>query len=46
VRRALLGFAFLMCVVMLGAWLLYASIDPDEASAAGFAPATASAPPR
>jgi hypothetical protein len=38
-RRALFGFVLMMTVVMLGAWLLYASIDPDEAVAAGLAPA-------
>lgn len=34
-RRALLGFVAMMTIVMLSAWLLYASIDPDEAVAAG-----------
>ncbi len=43
-RRALLGFVFLISTALLAAWLLYASIDPDEASAAGFNPATAAAP--
>jgi hypothetical protein len=32
-RRAALGLAILLAVTGLGAWLLYASIDPDEASA-------------
>lgn len=36
-RRAFFGFVLMMTVVMLGAWLLYASIDPDEAIAAGLA---------
>jgi len=30
----------MMTIVMLSAWLLYASIDPDEAVAAGLNPAT------
>jgi hypothetical protein len=33
-RRAALGLLVLVVVVTLGAWLLWASIDPDEASAA------------
>ena len=37
-RRALFGFVVMMTVVMLSAWLLYASIDPDEAVAAGLVP--------
>jgi hypothetical protein len=28
------GLVFLILMVTLGAWLLWASIDPDEASAA------------
>ena len=32
-RRAALGLLMLLVMVVLGAWLLYASIDPDEASA-------------
>jgi hypothetical protein len=33
-RRAALGLLMLLVLVTLGAWLLYASIDPDEAAAA------------
>jgi hypothetical protein len=33
-RRAAIGLLMLIVVAMLGAWLLWASIDPDEASAA------------
>lgn len=40
-RRAFFGFVLMMTVVMLGAWLLYSSIDPDEAVAAGLAPESA-----
>jgi len=32
-RRAVWGLLLLAVAVMLGAWLLYASIDPDEAAA-------------
>ena len=32
-RRAVVGLLFLILMVTLGAWLLWASIDPDEASA-------------
>lgn len=32
----------MMTVVMLSAWLLYSSIDPDEAVAAGLNPASES----
>ena len=32
-RRAALGLLLLIVMVVLGAWLLYASIEPDEASA-------------
>ncbi len=46
-RRAALGLAMMFVIVMLGAWLLYASIDPDEASAMGSpVPAAAAATPR
>jgi hypothetical protein len=38
-RRALFGFVAMMTIVMLSAWLLYSSIDPDEALAAGLNPA-------
>ena len=34
-RRAAWGLLVLAVTVMLGAWLLYASIDPDEAVASG-----------
>src|SRR5262245_22021525 len=33
--RAAWGLLALAVTVMLGAWLLYASIDPDEAAASG-----------
>jgi hypothetical protein len=33
-RRAMVGLVFLILMITLGAWLLWASIDPDEASAA------------
>jgi len=33
-KRAAVGLLFLIVMVTLGAWLLWASIDPDEASAA------------
>jgi len=36
-RRAAWGLLVLAATVMLGAWLLYASIDPDEAAASGAA---------
>ena len=39
-RRAAWGLLILSAAVTLGAWLLYASIDPDEA-AAGSDPARA-----
>ena len=32
-RRAGLGLLLLFVMVVLGAWLFYASIDPDEAAA-------------
>lgn len=38
-RRAFFGFVAMMTIVMLSAWLLYSSIDPDEALAAGISPA-------
>jgi hypothetical protein len=37
-RRAALGLAMLLVMVMLAAWLLYTSIDPDEAAAAKASP--------
>jgi hypothetical protein len=30
----MVGLVFLILMITLGAWLLWASIDPDEASAA------------
>jgi hypothetical protein len=33
VRRAALWFLMLFAMVVVGMWLFYASIDPDEASA-------------
>ena len=36
-KRAAVGLLFLIVMVSLGAWLLWASIDPDEASA-GWSP--------
>ena len=44
VRRAALGLLILMVMVVLGAWLFYASIDMDEAAAAGSPAAVGSAP--
>lgn len=45
VRRAALGFAILIVMVVLGAWLFYASIDIDEAAAGdNMPPAAESAP--
>jgi hypothetical protein len=32
-KRAAVGLVVLILMVTLGAWLLWASIDPDEASA-------------
>ena len=32
-RRAALWFAMMFAMVVVGLWLFYASIDPDEASA-------------
>jgi hypothetical protein len=43
VRRAALGLLILMVMVVLGAWLFYASIDVDEAAASSPA-AVGSAP--
>ena len=37
-RRTALGLLILSAMVVLGAWLFYASIDPDEASAGPSAP--------
>jgi hypothetical protein len=33
IKRAVVGLLFLIVMVTLGAWLMWASIDPDEASA-------------
>jgi hypothetical protein len=41
-RRAALGFAMLFVIVSFGAWLLWASIDPDEAAASGIGSGEAS----
>jgi len=46
VRRAALGLAILIVMVVLGAWLFYASIDVDEAAAGDAPPAAESAPPQ
>jgi hypothetical protein len=45
-RRVALLLALVTVMVVLGVWLFYASIDADEASAAGTAPASVSATPR
>jgi hypothetical protein len=37
-RRAALGLLMLFVMVMLAAWLLYTSIDPNEAAAAKASP--------
>jgi hypothetical protein len=34
-RRAALGLAILLAAAWLGAWLLYASIEPDGTAAPG-----------
>ena len=39
-RRTALLLAILAVMVVFGAWLFYASIDSDEASAAGSLPAS------
>jgi hypothetical protein len=38
-RRAALGILVLLTLVTLGAWLLYASIDPEDAAPGEPAPA-------
>ena len=43
-RRTALGLLILAALVVLGAWLLYASIDPDEASAGPSAPSEQALP--
>ena len=45
-RRAALGLLVLLVAVALGAWLLYASIDPDEAAAGPAAQKASSVPQR
>ncbi len=45
-RRAALGFAILFVMVVLGAWLFYASIDVDEAAASDGVPQAAESTPR
>ncbi len=45
-RRAALGLLMLLVMAMLGAWLLYASIEPDEAAASVAPPSEAAAPAR
>ena len=45
-RRTALLLAIIAAMVVLGVWLFYASIDSDEASAAGAAPTSASVAPR
>jgi hypothetical protein len=45
-RRAALLLAIVAVMVTLGAWLFYASIDFDEASAAGTQPTAESAQSR
>jgi hypothetical protein len=45
-RRTALLLAIIAAMVVLGVWLFYASIDADEASAAGAVPASASVAPR
>ena len=43
-RRAALGLVLLLAMVVLGTWLYYAGIDPDEAGAAAQVQATPAAP--
>ena len=43
-RRTALGLLILAAMVVLGAWLFYASIDPDEASAGPSAPSEQAQP--
>jgi len=45
-RRAAWGLLLLAVAVTLGAWLLYASIDPDEAAAGGASEAIEAETPR
>jgi hypothetical protein len=44
-RRAALLLALVAVMVVVGVWLFYASIDADDASAAGSSPASVSAAP-
>jgi hypothetical protein len=39
-RRAALGLVMLFSMVMLGAWLFYASIDPNDGVAVEVAPSS------
>jgi hypothetical protein len=43
-RRTALWLAMMFAMVVVGAWLFYASIDPDEASAGPVAPGETSQP--
>jgi hypothetical protein len=43
-RRTALWLAMMFAMVVVGAWLFYASIDPDEASAGPAAPGETSQP--
>jgi hypothetical protein len=45
-RRTALGLLILLTTVMLAAWLLYASIDPDEAAAGPSAASEQASPPK
>jgi hypothetical protein len=45
-RRAALLLALVAVMVVVGVWLFYASIDADDASAAGASPTSVSATPR
>jgi hypothetical protein len=45
-RRAGLGLLILLVMVVLGAWLLHASIDPEEAAASAPAQGGYAAPQR
>ena len=45
-RRTALGLLILSAMVVLGAWLFYASIDPDEAAAGPSSPSEQAAPPK
>ena len=45
-RRAALGILILAATVTLGAWLLYASIEPEETGAGPQAPSETSSPQR